>query len=97
LFEFQTHVSTVCALLLLMAVRHRAQFALLGWVVGGMLLALVQQWGVAPRIEARVDLALWHSVGSAMWLAQWVCAAVCVWKFTRSQGAEASISPEHAS
>ena len=66
LFEFQTHISAVCAVVLLLAVRQRASFRVLAWVVGGLLLALVQQWGVAPRIEARQNLALWHGVGTAL-------------------------------
>jgi hypothetical protein len=33
---------------------------------------------VAPRIIARENLALWHRIGSAMYLAQWVCA---LWVF----------------
>ena len=97
LFEFQTHASVVCALILLLSARQRAQFAVLGWVLGGMLLALLQQWVVAPRIEARSDMALWHSVGTALWLAQWVCAAVCLWKFARANQAGSDLNPEHAS
>ena len=32
--------------------------------------------GVAPHIVARDNLALWHRVGSGMYLVQWICAAV---------------------
>jgi hypothetical protein len=80
LFEFQTHVSAVCALVLLSSVRASGSLGSLGWVVGGLLLALVQQWGVAPRIEARENMALWHSLGSAMLLLQWLCAGVTLWR-----------------
>ena len=85
LFEFQTHVSAVCALVLLGSVRASGSFAQLGWVLGGLLLALVQQWGVAPRIEAREHMALWHSVGSAMLVLQWVCAGVNLWRQAKTQ------------
>ena len=80
LFEFQTHVSAVCAVVLLGSVRANGSFVQLGWILGGLLLALVQQWGVAPRIEARENLALWHSLGSALLLLQWVCAGVTLWR-----------------
>ena len=46
------------------------------FVVAGLLLALLQQYGVAPRVVARENLRLWHSVGSVMFALQWVCALV---------------------
>jgi hypothetical protein len=84
LFEFQTHVSAVCALVLLGSVRANGSFAQLGWILGGLLLALVQQWGVAPRIEARDNLVLWHALGSGMLLLQWVCSGVTLWRQAKS-------------
>ena len=44
------------------------------FIVAGMLLALLNQFGVAPRIVARQDLRLWHSVGTVMYALQWFCA-----------------------
>ena len=49
------------------------------FILGGMLLALLVEFGVAPRIVARQDLRLWHGVGSAMYLLQWCCALVVLW------------------
>jgi hypothetical protein len=54
-----------------------------GWVVTALLLALLQQYAVAPRILAREDLRLWHSLGSAMYLGQWLCAGVVLWRMGR--------------
>ena len=65
LFEFQTHVGAVCAVILLMSVRANSRFKDLIWIISGLLLALLQQWAVAPRIEARENLALWHEIGRA--------------------------------
>jgi hypothetical protein len=48
----------------------------------GMLMALLVTFGVAPRIVARENLMLWHAVGSVMYLAQWVCAGVVLWKLS---------------
>jgi hypothetical protein len=45
-----------------------------------VLLALLQQYGVSPRIIARENLKLWHTVGSAMYLAQWLCATLVLWR-----------------
>ena len=83
LFQFQTWVSAVLGLLLLMATRAqrfpamaRRVHGALPFIVAGMLLALLVEFAVAPRILARENLRLWHGVGSAMYLLQWICAAV---------------------
>jgi len=88
LFAAQTWVSLACAALLL--VLARAQEALpgvqsaLGFVLGGLLLALLVQYGVSPRILARDNLRLWHGVGSAMYALQWLCALVVLWQASRA-------------
>ena len=51
-------------------------------VISGLLLALLSDLGVAPRILARENLKLWHGVGSAMYALQWLCAGVVLWKVT---------------
>ncbi|MEY2805460.1 MAG: hypothetical protein RL657_2796, partial [Pseudomonadota bacterium] len=43
LFEFQTHVGAACAVVVLMSIRANSRFNDLSWVVGGLLLALLQQ------------------------------------------------------
>ncbi|MEO8118201.1 MAG: DUF4149 domain-containing protein [Rhodoferax sp.] len=85
LFTSQTWVSSSCGLVLLLllnkrsnqppALIRRAQAAML-FIVAGMILALLSEFAVAPRIVARDNLRLWHSVGSMLYLLQWVCAAV---------------------
>ena len=93
LFTAQTWVSVVCAVLLLLAARapkdaagkvlpgtpHGASL----FIIGGLLLALLVEFAVAPRIVARENLALWHRVGSAMYVLQWVCAAATFWRLSR--------------
>ena len=51
----------------------------------GMLLALLVAFGVSPRIVVRENLMLWHAVGSLMYLAQWVCAGVVLWKMSNTK------------
>ncbi len=80
LFSAQTWVSVVCGLLLLMALRRRNQAQGLGWILAGMLLALLVELAVAPRIVARENLAWWHSLGTAMYALQWLCAGACLWR-----------------
>jgi hypothetical protein len=89
LFSAQTWVSVVCALFLLMqtqakgnpAPASQADTAMI-FIVSGMLLALLVEFAVAPRIVLRENLRLWHSVGSVMYLLQWMCAAATFWKLT---------------
>ena len=84
LFSAQTWVSVVCGLLLLMAQRRRGQARGLGWILAGLLLALLVELAVAPRILARENLALWHSLGTAMYALQWLCAGACLWRQAKS-------------
>lgn len=87
LFAAQTWVTVACCMLLLLISRRRHEEfqepwakAVLGFVLGGLLLALLVQFGVSPRIVARQDLRLWHSVGTGMYVLQWVCALVVLWR-----------------
>lgn len=90
LFEAQTYVSIACCALLLVFSKRRhaekpeewAQTALV-FVILGLLLALLQQYGVAPRIVLRQSLRLWHSVGSLMYVGQWLCALAVLWRLGR--------------
>lgn len=90
LFSAQTAISTVCGMVLLMLFRSNkalapvdiAQTATI-FVVGGVLMALLVEFGVAPRIVARENLALWHGVGTGMYVVQWLCAAVVFGKLAK--------------
>ncbi|MFN4003425.1 MAG: DUF4149 domain-containing protein [Hylemonella sp.] len=90
LFTAQTWMSVACALVLLLAARPRADAPSQGALVlpraailGGLLLALLLEFGVAPRIVARENLALWHRVGSALYGLQWLCAGWALWRLLR--------------
>jgi len=92
LFAAQTWVSTVSGLLLLLLLNNKknrplehaghAKAAII-FIVTGVLLALLSEFAVAPRIVARDNLRLWHSVGSLMFLLQWVCAAMVFAKLAK--------------
>jgi hypothetical protein len=93
LFAAQTWIALACGLLLVMLARGRGSEAKMDWadgallfIAGGMLLALLSEFAVAPRIVARENLKLWHSVGTGMYLLQWVCAGVTLWKLTGASG-----------
>ncbi|WP_309246635.1 DUF4149 domain-containing protein [Ramlibacter montanisoli] len=94
LFQGQAWLSMGCGLLILMGARHADGTATLGWAAGavayvllGMLAALLQEFAIAPRIVARQDLRFWHTAGTAVYAAQWLCALLVLWKvagFSRS-------------
>jgi uncharacterized membrane protein len=91
LFAAQTWVALVCGLLLLVISRPnqplrqagRAQAALL-FIVAGIFFALLSEFAVAPHIIARDNLRLWHSVGTGLYVLQWVCAGVTLKKLPSS-------------
>ncbi len=93
LFTAQTWLTVVCTLLLLLASRPRDDGeegagesplqAVRLTVVGGLLLALLVEFAVAPRIVARENLALWHRLGSALYVLQWFCAAITYGRLSR--------------
>jgi hypothetical protein len=93
LFTVQTAISTICGMTLLLIFRsnraltpeNTARSATV-FVAAGLLLALLVEFGVAPHIVAKDNLAFWHRVGSAMYLAQWVCTAVVFGKLGRRPG-----------
>ena len=93
LFTAQTWLSVACAMLLLMLLNQRDEAevvpdsrAAMAWVVTGMLLALLVEFGVAAQIvSARStggNLRLWHGLGSAMYLGQWLCAGLALWRLS---------------
>ena len=77
LFTAQSWLSLVCGLVLLLAAkrltRHEAHTPS-PWVIGGMLCALLIEVAVKPHILARDNTALWHNLGTALYVMQWVCA-----------------------
>ena len=83
LFSAQTYVSTACGVLLLLMFGSKRPLVPMDtagaatlFVVGGVMLALLVEFGVAPRIVTRENLALWHGVGSVMYLVQWLCSGI---------------------
>ena len=89
LFTAQTWVSVACGVVLLLVSRSNRPAALAGraqaalvFIVLGMLLALLIEFAVAPRIVARENLRLWHGAGSVMYAVQWLCAAAVLWRIT---------------
>ncbi|MFT4242787.1 MAG: DUF4149 domain-containing protein [Acidovorax sp.] len=90
LFAAQTYISiAACACLLVLSKRKHAEKqeewaqAAMVFIVLGLLLALLAQYGVAPRIVARQNLRLWHGVGTALYAAQWLCALAVLWRTAR--------------
>ena len=87
LFAAQTWVALGCGIALLTYCRSKmvdgvdpAARTAISLIVCALLLALLQQYVVSPRILTRENLQLWHAVGSAMYLAQWGFTTVLLWR-----------------
>ena len=95
LFSAQTWLTSLCCLLLLLVFNRAQDDALLALgrevlrpVIAGLLLALLVELALAPRILAArgqegQSLRLWHGLASAMYLAQWLCALGVLWRLAR--------------
>ena len=84
LFQWQCWLSLGCSLLLLFGLRTQEQARRwLPWLLLAALAALLQEFGIAPRIlgarAAGESVALWHRIGTALVLAQWAGALRMLW------------------
>jgi hypothetical protein len=88
LFTAQSWLSLVCGLLLLLAAKRLNQdgsHTPSPWVIGGMLCALLIEVAVKPHIVARDNLALWHNLGTVLYVLQWLCAGKTLWSLCPAQ------------
>ncbi len=82
LFSAQTWLALACGVLLLLAAKRQNSdqaHTPSPCVIAGMLLALLIELAVKPHIMARDNLALWHNLGSAFYVLQWLCAGKVLW------------------
>ena len=83
LFTAQTWLSVACGFLLLLAARREnidtAKSPSM-WMIAGMLLALLIEFAVKPHILARDNMVLWHNLGTAFYMTQWLCAGKVLWQ-----------------
>ena len=100
IFSLQCWAGLVLGMVLLMILRRwrgegttiaPAALTTMGLVLFAMLLALVQEFGVAQNIvTARAsggNLRLWHGVGPLMVLGQWLCSGSVLWRLTQGSSA----------
>jgi len=77
LFSAQSWLALACGVQFLLAAKRQnldQAHTPSPWVLAGMLLALLIELAVKPHIMARDNLALWHNLGSAFYVLQWLCA-----------------------
>lgn len=88
LFTAQSWLSLVCGLLFLLAHRrlnNDRRYMPSPWVIVGMMCALSIEVAVKPHIVARDNMALWHSLGTAFYFVQWLCAGKTLWMLCPAQ------------
>jgi hypothetical protein len=104
LFTAQTWLSVASTMLLLLGLNKKdvavpapGMPPAMKFIVAGLLLALLVEFGVSPRIvSARLDggnLKLWHGLGTAFYVLQWVSAGATLWLLARSS---LPVAPDHA-
>lgn len=81
LFSGETAVAAVCAVALLLLIQANKAAELMDkaglatlLIVTGLLANLLVELAVAPRIVTRDNLALWHGVGSGLYVLHALCA-----------------------
>lgn len=87
LFSTQTAVSVGCGLLILLCCVKKEGQVQAGWsfdaiafASAGLLLSLLLEFAVAPRILSRENLKLWHAVGMILFFGQGLNAGLLLWK-----------------
>ena len=92
LFSVQNGLSLACGASVLLALGRdpgnsgaKWSHGAIGLIALAMLATLLMEFGVSPRILARDQLKLWHTVGSALYGVQWLCAGVLLWRSTRQR------------
>ena len=96
LFTAQTWLSIACAMFLLLIhnqkeapVQDSRARAAIKFVVAGLFLAVLVEFGLSPRIvSARADggnLKLLHGLGSAMYFGQWLFAGFALWRLSQDK------------
>ena len=104
LFTAQTWLSAGCTMLLLLVLNKKDDLALaqqaqaaMKFIVAGLLLALLVEFGIAPRIvSARAEggnLKLWHGLGTALYVVQWLCAGMSLWRLAQAETAPQAGQP----
>jgi hypothetical protein len=99
LFTAQSWLSLACCLLLLLAAKRLNQnrpYTPSPWVIGGMLCALLIEVAVKPHILSRDNIVLWHNLGTAFYVLQWLCAGKTLWALGPAHS-EPAIAPSPAS
>ena len=102
LFEAQAYISIACCALLLVLSKKNHSATIVPWardalifVILGMLLAFLLQFGVAPRVIAYHGVRLWHNIATALYVGQWLCATAVLWRLTRPREAEGDAISDH--
>jgi hypothetical protein len=62
----------------------------------GLLLALLLEYAVSPRIAAKENLALWHKVGTALFAVQWAMALLALLGIAQKPQTKPQSRPESA-
>jgi len=85
LFTAQTWTSVACGMIVLIASRSEKASKdwddnVVGFAITALLLALIGEFAISPRIVATQGAAVWHVAGQAGYAVQWFCVLVVLRK-----------------
>jgi hypothetical protein len=97
LFEVQTWITLFCGLMYLLAQRRMHGGAPVSpsmAVLAALLSSLLLELAVKPHIVARDNLMLWHNLGSALYVLQWLCVSSLLWQTSKEKATDAVADSE---
>lgn len=94
-FAAQVWLGLVCGVILLLLEKKRAEKSTrqgasptLALVALAMLLALLLEFAVAPRIVMRENLIVWHNLGLLLYAGQWASVTALMWMSSHNPNKE---------
>ena len=97
LFEVQTWITLFCGLMYLLAQRRMYGGASVSpsiAALAALLSSLLLELAVKPHIVARDNLMLWHNLGSALYVLQWLCVSSLLWQVPKEKATDAVADSE---
>jgi general stress protein CsbA len=97
MFSHQAYVSWACCALLLVTLGKKKQSNIHNnqlLIFLGVVFSLLVYFIVAPQIALRQNLKLWHSLGTAFFGGQWLCASVLLYRHGHYLGNNLTTSPD---
>jgi Domain of unknown function (DUF4149) len=82
LFNALDYIAWGCGVLLLATRPHKTAVY---FIMLALLASVLMHFAIAPRIVSKVDLRLWHSLGTILYALQWLTLTVLHFRYWQSE------------